>query len=143
LYEKGARTSLLSSIFSAIEASAHTVPGMEPGAQDLNEALVELLGKGRIDVALMKKLWKQMMQVLAQTSLQPGLAMAVASSITENVAFLPKAELEMTLSAARNYPVLAYAVEGHSMMAFRRAWNALQDGKLSTSEFNVRRKRFF
>ncbi|MFM8314418.1 MAG: hypothetical protein ACKOA8_09050, partial [Deltaproteobacteria bacterium] len=100
-YTADERNSLLKAGFSVANASVGYSPSIEPGAQEVNEALKVLLRGAALDETSLKNVWRKVVEVTAASSGQTALAQALALSLTSNVIFLSKGDRDSLLSSAK------------------------------------------
>ncbi len=130
LYADSSEKALLKSVFIAIQAAVDGSENLENGAIELNEAVKTLIKKNALDSSSLKKLWREVVRVLAQTLTQPALADSMALSLTPDVIFLHPEEMHILLLACRNYPRLADAFQKNHALAYERNERALKGGNL-------------
>jgi hypothetical protein len=134
---------LLLATYEMIKAVAQQNHQLEPGAVELNEAMGSLLKGKPLKVTTLKKLWKEVVRLLALTPLQPALADAFAMSLTKTVAYLDKENQALILAACRNYPEIAIAVQENFTAAWKEAWSDVHSRGLPLRVFNEKKERFF
>lgn len=142
-FGKTNRTNMLVTTFTGIESALRGGEALEAGATELNEAMAALLKGAPLDVTQLKKLWKDVIRALATSSSQNALAQAVALSLRPPFVFLPPDEIGKLLQAARNYPELSGAIQANFLLAWKRQWDDLHDGKLKIRTFNRVKEKFF
>lgn len=142
-YSPDEKSHLLRAGLSAASVSAGYSPAIDPGAQEINEALLTLLeGKG-LDQTALKNVWRKVVDVASASPGQTALAQALAISITSEAIFLPKTDREKLLMSAKTHRSVAWAIQ----KAFLEGWNQSNKDvirkKMKISEFNNRKSKFF
>jgi hypothetical protein len=137
------RSNMMAAVFSAIRVSLAASGNLEPGSADLNEALGALLNGDSLKVTALKKLWKDAIKVLSQSTNQTALADAVSLSITPEVILLTSQDMGPLLLAAKNYPQVAYSIQGNFLLAWKRIWDDLHEGHIKVAAFNDMKTRYF
>jgi len=140
---KDNRTSMLVTTFTGIESALRGGEALEAGATELNDAMGALLKGAPLEITQLKKLWKDVIRALATSSSQNSLAQAVALSLRPPFVFLPPDEIGKLLQASRNYPELAGAIQQNFLLAWKRQWDDLHEGKLKIRTFNRVKEKFF
>jgi hypothetical protein len=124
-------------------ASAGYSPSVEPGAQELNEAMSLLIGGAPLDETSLRKLWRKVLDVTAVSSGQSALAQALALSFTGEVIFLSKLDRDKMMASAKTHPVIAIALQQAFLEAWTQAREQLLYRKMRVSLFNQRKEKFF
>lgn len=128
-YEAKQRAEMLTSLFVAVRAALQSGSGTDPGAAELNEAMRALIGGNPLTETGLRKLWKEAVFVLAQSTTQPALADAVARSLTPQLVLLAAPDRKILLAAGKNYGTVAVAIQSK----FLAAWHRVRDLKSSNS----------
>jgi hypothetical protein len=142
LYDEEGRRNLMRTLFTVIEGTVGATASLEPGAQDLNEAMKVVMADGVLDESLLKRIWERAIRIVANSTSQGALAEAIAMSLTEKFVYLPKDQRDHLLASAKNYPRLASALQEKFLLSLQSSWDSLHEGKLSVPLYNERRKRF-
>jgi hypothetical protein len=116
---------------------------LEPGSEDLNEALSSLLSGYPLKATSLKKMWKDALKVLGQTDSQTALADAVGLSLTPGMIFLMPEDSALLMVAARNYPQISTAIQTNFLSGWSDLWERLHAGGISVEKFNRLKDRFF
>ncbi len=140
---KANRKNMLFTAFTGIQSAIKGGEALEPGANELNEAMSALLQGAPLQATQLKQLWKDIIRVLAGTSSQSALAQAVGLSIKPQYVFLPADEIGKLLQASRNYPELAGALQQNFLLSWKQQWDDLHEGKLKVRTFNKLKDKIF
>ena len=116
---------------------------LEPGAAELNEAMQTLFHRTPLVATSLKRLWREVTRVLAQSSSQNAMAEAVAASLTPDLVYLDPENRNLLMAAARNYPRLAAAVQARYLQAWFQVRNQLRDGQMDPKSYNRLRRKYF
>ncbi|MSP19678.1 MAG: hypothetical protein EXR74_08920 [Bdellovibrionales bacterium] len=142
-YTRDEQNNLLKSAFLAANASVGYSPSIEPGTQELNEALKVLLGGKTLSESSLKNLWKGVVEVAAASSAQTALATAFALSLTSQAIDLPKQNREKIMECAEVHPIVAVAVQEVFIEAWQEARQRVLAGKTKVGIFNERKVKVF
>jgi hypothetical protein len=137
------REDLMFAVFIAVRAAMAGSGALEPGAAELNEALGTLIRGTPLVVTSLRKLWKDVTRVLAQSGSQTALADAVAASLTPNLVYLNPTDRDLLLAAARNYAQISSSIQVRFLQAWFRLSNRLRDGNLEPRVYNRMRRKYF
>lgn len=143
LYPERDNDRVLASVFGAIRSAVMVSPSLEPGAAELNEALGALLDGMPLTLSGLKSLWRDAIRVLSHSSTQTALADAVAVSLTPEAIFLVPSERKNLMTASRNYPQVAGAVQRIFLKSWDRMWEDLRGGELELQRFNRIKNKYF
>jgi hypothetical protein len=142
-YTVDEKNSLLKAGFSVANASVGFSPAIEPGTQEVNEALKVLLRGKALDETILKGVWRKVVDVTSASDSQTALAVALSLSLTPDAIFLPKEDRDKLLSSSKMHAPVAGALQ----LAFLEAWkesNALVvTKKIKISAFNQKKEKFF
>lgn len=130
------RGKLLTALLSAISTSLYGNERLEPGASDLNDAVALLIEGKPLQGTALKKLWREILRVLASTLTQTSLAEALSLSLTPDMVFLPEVERRLLLEAAGNYPVIGFSIQRQMVAAVRTMKDNVRSGRLPPVRYN-------
>lgn len=142
-YSAEERSNLLKAGFKIADASAGYSPSIEPGAQEINEALGVLLKGDKLDETVLKNFWRKVVDVTSASSGQTALAQALALSISSDVIFLPKVDREKMLSCAKTHPAVAFAIQRAFLEGWEESNRQVLKKKMRITAFNEKRQKFF
>lgn len=142
-YSGESRNSLLLAVFQALRVSVSGSEALEPGGGELNEAF-EALAQGKpLQLTSLKKLYKEAIRVVSESTTQPALADALAISLTPEYVFLPAKYIGQLLRAGLNYPQIADSLQQNYLLAWKKLWEQLQDGESKVADFNRAKTKVF
>ena len=143
LYQSDERNAMLAAVFQAIKSTVAGSSALEPGATELNEAIGALFNGSALASTELKRLWRESIRILSQSTTQTALAAAVALSLTPEMIFLAKNQRELLLSSASNYPEIAASIQSCFLLAWNKSWNDLHDGTIKPGAFNKMKDTYF
>lgn len=142
-YTVDEKNNLLKAGFSVANASVGYSPAIEPGTQEVNEALQVLLQGKALDETVLKGLWRKVVEVTSASENQTALAVALSLSLTADAMFLPKEDREKLLSSAKMHPSIAWALQNGFLEAWKESNSLVITKKLKISAFNQKKEKFF
>lgn len=104
------RKALMKSVFVAVRSSLGISEELDEAGQDLDDA-VAILSQGSSSFKYMMIAWSHALDILQSTATQETLARTVAYSLTPSVIFLSSKQVKRLISAAENYPLIAFSLQ--------------------------------
>lgn len=143
IYQSSEKNSLLFSAFLTADAIKEGSAKMDSARKELDDTIGALLDGQILTQSRLKKMWKDVLQVLAASDRFPKLASALSDSLTFQAMYLGTWDQARLLSASKNYPQLGYALQKQFLNALDNLESALEEKTITKAVYKQKIAKYF
>ncbi len=143
IYQSAEKNALLFSSFLTAEALKDSSQSLDAARLELDKTMGALLEGQLLTQSRLKKMWKDVLRVLALSDRFPQLALALSDSLTFQAMYLGTWDQARLLSAAKNYPVLGFSIQSQFVQALDNLNAQLEERSITKKIYNEKIAKYF